>query len=355
MVRLIFTRTASVVKGITGAIRSLNYKLLFLSSPAQPSPAHVYRVAKDLLYRQKIHPKVWYLGLVAASLERPDMTGFKLAHPIDAIPDWFIPADLIKDEMDRYRAGGLHKRLRRSVLDGNSTVVDPPAAPSDSNATVIIPTTRRPLFSTTLRTSVNSASAESNSAESFVLDGASKKGEKNPDFAFFDDEVINKSVEKYQAINTKNSKYKPKKKDGASKKKNTSQQATSFNEIDSDSVENDENSASSSHSAPVSGPSPTLNLSPVKPPISVVDFSAFGGNNDLAQSDKHNNRNHGKRKNNRNKGHGKGKGKGKGKDRDSDEDDDHCIVVDGEIGEDNGIENRLWYYREDMMLNQHHW
>jgi hypothetical protein len=32
-----------------------------------------------------------------------------------------------------------------------------------------------------------------------------------------------------------------------------------------------------------------------------------------------------------------------------------CIVVDGHVGRDNGIENKLWYWREDIMLNQHHW
>lgn len=39
--------------------------------------------------------------------------------------------------------------------------------------------------------------------------------------------------------------------------------------------------------------------------------------------------------------------------KDSD-DGDECLVVDGSIGKDNGIESVLWYFREDMMLNQHH-
>jgi hypothetical protein len=31
-----------------------------------------------------------------------------------------------------------------------------------------------------------------------------------------------------------------------------------------------------------------------------------------------------------------------------------CIVVDDSIGIENGPENALAYFREDMMLNQHH-
>ncbi|OXA56731.1 Phenoloxidase 3 [Folsomia candida] len=33
----------------------------------------------------------------------------------------------------------------------------------------------------------------------------------------------------------------------------------------------------------------------------------------------------------------------------------NCIPVDGSVGRDNGIENALWYWREDVMLNSHHW
>lgn len=29
--------------------------------------------------------------------------------------------------------------------------------------------------------------------------------------------------------------------------------------------------------------------------------------------------------------------------------------MDGSVGLDNGAENKLWYWREDMMVNQHHW
>jgi len=55
--------------------------------------------------------------------------------------------------------------------------------------------------------------------------------------------------------------------------------------------------------------------------------------------------------NDKKKGKGKGKGKGKKKDKDKKK----CIIVDGSVGLDNGIENKLWYWREDMMVNQHHW
>lgn len=68
---------------------------------------------------------------MAAAQERPDMTGFTLAHPLDAIPDWFIPAHLIKDEFDRYRSLTLEKqgdparanRIKRSPKSGNSTML----------------------------------------------------------------------------------------------------------------------------------------------------------------------------------------------------------------------------------------
>lgn len=33
-----------------------------------------------------------------------------------------------------------------------------------------------------------------------------------------------------------------------------------------------------------------------------------------------------------------------------------CALVDGSVGaEANGVENRLWYFREDIMVNSHHW
>ncbi|ODM98373.1 Hemocyanin G chain, partial [Orchesella cincta] len=50
----------------------------------------------------------------------------------------------------------------------------------------------------------------------------------------------------------------------------------------------------------------------------------------------------------------KGKKKKRKKKKKHDEDDD-CIVVDGRVGIDNGIENELWYFREDIQANQHHW
>lgn len=35
--------------------------------------------------------------------------------------------------------------------------------------------------------------------------------------------------------------------------------------------------------------------------------------------------------------------------------DDECIKLDGNVGKDNGEENKLWYFREDVMVNSHHW
>ncbi|CAL8095574.1 unnamed protein product [Orchesella dallaii] len=32
-----------------------------------------------------------------------------------------------------------------------------------------------------------------------------------------------------------------------------------------------------------------------------------------------------------------------------------CIRIDGTVGRDNGIENLVWYWREDVMVNSHHW
>jgi len=30
------------------------------------------------------------------------------------------------------------------------------------------------------------------------------------------------------------------------------------------------------------------------------------------------------------------------------------VIVDGNVGKDNGVENNLWYFREDIQLNAHH-
>lgn len=68
-------------------------------------------LAKYLLHSDKIHPKVWYVGMVGASMLRQDMTGFSLPHPLDAIPDWYIPADLISDLMRQYKK----IRIKRSL------------------------------------------------------------------------------------------------------------------------------------------------------------------------------------------------------------------------------------------------
>ncbi|ODM97043.1 hypothetical protein Ocin01_09638 [Orchesella cincta] len=87
---------------------------------AQKSPADVLHLAKSLLYSHSVNPKVWYLGLMAAAQERPDMTGFALAHPIDAIPDLFVPGHLIETELDRYRGIGV-TRKKRAAFKLNST------------------------------------------------------------------------------------------------------------------------------------------------------------------------------------------------------------------------------------------
>lgn len=33
---------------------------------------------------------------------------------------------------------------------------------------------------------------------------------------------------------------------------------------------------------------------------------------------------------------------------------DSCVLTDEQIGADNGIENQLWYFREDYFFNSHH-
>lgn len=32
-----------------------------------------------------------------------------------------------------------------------------------------------------------------------------------------------------------------------------------------------------------------------------------------------------------------------------------CSLVNGAVGADNGVENKLWYFREDMLINSNHW
>lgn len=393
---------------------------------------------------------------MAAALERPDMTGFKLAHPLDAIPDWFIPADLIQDEMDKYRSISLtrslqKKRLRRAIAEsGNSTTtkVTLTTTPSPSTTTVSSSTTteyssnrtssstttkitRKPLLftrrpTTTYRPpSYSFFSGESGSYENFVLDGTPPhlKGDKYNeilDYVPYDEEAINDSVQKYQQINKDaDGKYKPKKKPkpkkpspseddqqqeqdastSASEEANTSNgielidlDASASVELEGDNANssgasNEVNSAqqndvptnndlatldddaalkepappsvrpshltSSSHShnaikvgdlTVVVGSGPSLLNDPS---LQDDEFQTYNllddGDKGIIRTKNRDKHGHGHKK----KGHKKGKGKGK--------DDGKCIIVDGKVGRDNGIENKLWYFREDMMVNQFHW
>ncbi|ODN01444.1 Hemocyanin E chain [Orchesella cincta] len=240
---------------------------------AQPNPAGVLSLAKDLLYKQKVHPKIWYLGLIAAAIERPDMTGFTLAHPVDAMPDWFIPADLIKDDMDRYRALGVHKRVKRRIetialVPRNATNFRMPKLSSTSSATTSSTTT------TTQRPLPDSAEI---SGEFIGLDG-SVIDNKNA-----------KSISEPVADDTKLTEYKYR--------------------------------------------------------------QTASGQGRQQGGHKQHNRHKGDKGGHKHKHshkHGKGKGKGKGHDK---EEEDHCIRVDGRIGRDNGIENKLWWWHQTFPLN----
>ncbi|CAL8125681.1 unnamed protein product [Orchesella dallaii] len=246
---------------------------------AQRGPAEVLSLAKDLLYQQKVHPKIWYLGLIAAAQERPDMTGFNLAFIIDAMPDLFIPAHLIKDDMERYRSLARNlidnkKRVRRGVetialVPRNTTHIRKMSkSVSSTSTTSSSTTTQRPI--------PDSASSEV-SGEFIGLDGSINKKEENTPVVAVDDAKV--SEYKYRQ----------------------------------------------------------------------------GGRGQGGQGGSHKRNRHkgGKGEQHHGKGHGKGKGKGKGHDKHEKE--EKCIRVDGRVGHDNGVENRLWYWREDLMLNQHHW
>jgi len=34
---------------------------------------------------------------------------------------------------------------------------------------------------------------------------------------------------------------------------------------------------------------------------------------------------------------------------------DQCVILDERFAEDNGAENRMWYFREDIQVNAQHW
>ncbi len=75
------------------------------------------RLAKALLRSPYVNPKVWYYGIIGAAQERPDMTGFTLAHPVDAMPDLFVPGPMLFELMKKYKS-----TLKASARMGLGTV-----------------------------------------------------------------------------------------------------------------------------------------------------------------------------------------------------------------------------------------
>ncbi len=295
----------------------------------QKSPEEVFSLAKDLLYRQKVHPKIWYLGLMAAAQERPDMTGFTLGHPLDAVPDWFIPAHLIKDEMDRYRSitdekmGDRAKRIKREITMiplvpgrngtayvsrsiGHSKTRSKYRSEIDSTFSNVT-TTEEPSSSTTEKPIPDSGSADT-SGEFVGLDGS--------------------------IISSGNS--------GNKLEFSKQKKKMSKGEVNEETVEVNESTLQESmlrHNS---------NLARQNRNKGKVGSGGVGKNKGKGYGI---NRNKDKTHDRHKKSHKKkGKGhKGKGKDE------EHCIRVDGRVGVDNGIENKLWYWREDLQANQHHW
>lgn len=76
---------------------------------AVPSPPDVLRLAKTLLRSPYVNPKVWYYGIIGAAQERPDMTGYTIAHPIDAMPDLFVPGPMLFELMKKYKSALIAK------------------------------------------------------------------------------------------------------------------------------------------------------------------------------------------------------------------------------------------------------
>ncbi|ODN01428.1 Phenoloxidase 2 [Orchesella cincta] len=72
---------------------------------AQPTPGELLRVARIILKNHEINPKIWYYALQGAALERPDMNGYIIAQPLDAMPDLFIPAGVLGEAL-KYSGGG---------------------------------------------------------------------------------------------------------------------------------------------------------------------------------------------------------------------------------------------------------
>lgn len=299
----------------------------------QKSPVEVFSLAKDLLYRQKVHPKIWYLGLIAAAQERPDMTGFTLAHPLDAVPDWFIPAHLIKDEMDRYRSitdekiGDRAKRIKREItmiplVPGRNGTAYVSRAIGNSKTKSKYRSVASSTFSNV--TSTDAPSSSTSTTEKSIPDSGS--AETSGEFVGLDGSIISSG-------NSGN-------KLEFSKKKKLSK-----GEVNEETVEVNESTLQESmlrHNN---------NLARQNRNKGKVGSGGGGKNQGKGYGIRNRNKDkdQGKHKKNHKKKGGKGH-KGKGKDEE-----EHCIKVDGRVGLDNGLENKLWYWREDLMANQHHW
>lgn len=70
-----------------------------------PTPQDVLKVAKIILFRREINPKVWYYALMGAVMQRPDMSGITIPQPIDALPDMYIPEPVLTEALSRYQFG----------------------------------------------------------------------------------------------------------------------------------------------------------------------------------------------------------------------------------------------------------
>lgn len=80
-----------------------------------------------------VNPKVWYYGIIGAAQERPDMTGFKLVHPIDAMPDLFIPGPVLFEVMEKYRNAIGRSNVERNVTQITSVYREKRSSPSPSS------------------------------------------------------------------------------------------------------------------------------------------------------------------------------------------------------------------------------
>lgn len=286
------------------------------------------------------------MALQAAAVERPDMTGFSLAHPIDAMPDMFVPGHLIESEIKRYR--GLLRVKRSSVLKVNGTSkaktkpskkVIPPAKIDKRMGAAVLSTVlpNRTALLTSSKLSVKMEKGQiirvkSNSTKKVDLglklgkSGLSNKVRKgddeNDDESDEDDEVDDDYDEDSEE------------RENRRKKKHPLGYGHGFVGDGFGSYKKRQPSGYGGGGGGSGGGGGGGNGGP---------FGGLVGWGDRGkEKDKDNNKK---------KGKGKGKGKGKKKDKDKKK----CIIVDGSVGLDNGIENKLWYWREDMMVNQHHW